>query len=83
MVSPCFQVLAKPCCDTLRFTPAGQYVDGSPYQGGGLDGAGYGITLDPNFASNGFVYIYYTHATRSGSFDRAAGARRSPAHTTA
>jgi hypothetical protein len=31
----------------LRFTPTGQYVDGSPYQGGGLDGAGYGITLDP------------------------------------
>jgi hypothetical protein len=31
----------------LRFTPAGQYVPGSPYTNGGLDGAGYGITFDP------------------------------------
>lgn len=31
----------------LRFTPAGQYVEKSPYRGGGLDGAGYGITIDP------------------------------------
>jgi hypothetical protein len=31
----------------LRFTPTGQYVPNSPYTGGGLDGAGYGITLDP------------------------------------
>ncbi len=29
-----------------------------------------GITLDPNFATNGFVYVYYTHSTSSGSFDR-------------
>jgi len=31
----------------LRFTPTGQYVSGSPYKGGGLDGAGYGVTIDP------------------------------------
>jgi len=31
----------------LRFTPTGQYVANSPYSGGGLDGAGFGITLDP------------------------------------
>ena len=31
----------------LRFTPTGQYVPGSPYAGGGLDGAGFGITIDP------------------------------------
>lgn len=31
----------------LRFTPTGQYFVGSPYQGGGLSGAGFGITLDP------------------------------------
>jgi hypothetical protein len=31
----------------LRFTPTGQYVPGSPYVGGGLDGAGFGITIDP------------------------------------
>jgi sugar lactone lactonase YvrE len=31
----------------LKFTPTGQYVSGSPYYGGGLNGAGFGITLDP------------------------------------
>jgi hypothetical protein len=31
----------------LRFTPTGQYAPGSPYRGGGLNGAGFGITLDP------------------------------------
>ena len=31
----------------LRFTPTGQYFPNSPYTGGGLSGAGYGITLDP------------------------------------
>jgi hypothetical protein len=32
----------------LRFTPSGQPLPGTPYFGGGLNGAGYGITLDPN-----------------------------------
>lgn len=32
----------------LKFTPTGQYVNGSPFSGGGLDGAGFGITLDPD-----------------------------------
>jgi sugar lactone lactonase YvrE len=32
----------------LRFTPTGEYFPGSPYQGGGLNGAGWGITIDPN-----------------------------------
>ena len=31
----------------LEFTPSGQYAAGSPFTGGGLDGAGFGITLDP------------------------------------
>jgi hypothetical protein len=31
----------------LKFTPTGRYAKGSPYTGGGLSGAGYGITLDP------------------------------------
>lgn len=31
----------------LEFTPTGQYVAGSPFAGGGLNGAGFGITLDP------------------------------------
>lgn len=31
----------------LRFTPTGQFVAGSPYTGGGVNGGGYGITLDP------------------------------------
>jgi len=46
----------------LRFSPTGQYVIGSPYAGGGLAGAGYGITLDPagnvwvgNFGFNGLL----------------------------
>jgi len=30
----------------LRLTPTGEDVPGAPYQGGGLYGAGYGITLD-------------------------------------
>ncbi len=31
----------------LKFYPSGQNFPGSPYFGGGLSGAGYGITLDP------------------------------------
>jgi hypothetical protein len=31
----------------LKFSPSGGNVRGSPYFGGGLSGAGYGITLDP------------------------------------
>jgi hypothetical protein len=31
----------------FHFTPTGEYVPGSPYTGGGIDGAGFGITLDP------------------------------------
>jgi len=30
----------------LKFTPAGEDFSGAPYQGGGLYGAGFGITLD-------------------------------------
>ena len=44
----------------LRLTPTGEDAPGAPYQGGGLYGAGYGITLDPeenvwigNFAFQG------------------------------
>jgi glucose/arabinose dehydrogenase len=29
-----------------------------------------GLVLDPNFSTNRFVYIYYTHLTSTGSFDR-------------
>jgi hypothetical protein len=31
----------------LEFTPTGQYARRSPFYGGGLNGAGFGITLDP------------------------------------
>lgn len=31
----------------VKFTPTGQYAPGSPYTGGGLSGAGYGIDIDP------------------------------------
>ncbi|MEM7007620.1 MAG: hypothetical protein AAF462_00625 [Thermodesulfobacteriota bacterium] len=44
----------------LRLTPTGEDAPGAPYQGGGVYGAGYGITLDPggnvwigNFAFQG------------------------------
>lgn len=44
----------------LRLTPTGEDAPGAPYKGGGLYGAGYGITLDPggnvwvgNFAFQG------------------------------
>ena len=39
-----------PTCAGLRmikFSPSGQPVSGTPYFGGGLSGAGFGITLDP------------------------------------
>src|SRR5215470_17958109 len=32
----------------MKFYPWGESFPGSPYTGGGLSGAGYGITLDPN-----------------------------------
>ncbi len=32
----------------FKFNPRGRYVQGSPFTGGGLSGAGYGITLDPH-----------------------------------
>ena len=32
----------------LKFTPTGEAFPGAPYQGGGLYGAGFGITLDHN-----------------------------------
>lgn len=31
-----------------KFEPDGSYAPGSPFRGGGLNGAGYGITLDPD-----------------------------------
>jgi hypothetical protein len=41
----------RPACAGLRllkFYPWGESFPGSPYFGGGLSGAGYGITLDPH-----------------------------------
>jgi sugar lactone lactonase YvrE len=40
----------QPVCGSkllVRFTPTGRYVPGSPYTGGGLSGAGFGIDIDP------------------------------------
>lgn len=37
----------------FKFNPRGRYVKGSPYTGGGLSGAGYGITVD----SRGRVWV--------------------------
>lgn len=33
--------------ELFKFTPTGRFVPGSPYRGGGLSGAGYGIDVDP------------------------------------
>ncbi|CAM3967743.1 hypothetical protein [Bordetella tumulicola] len=44
------QYPGQPACAGLRlikFSPSAQVVPGSPYFGGGLSGAGFGITLDP------------------------------------
>ncbi|MGE5336052.1 MAG: hypothetical protein ACM3JL_01350 [Nitrososphaerota archaeon] len=40
----------QPACASeklFRFTPTGQTYPGSPYTGGGINGAGFGVTLDP------------------------------------
>jgi sugar lactone lactonase YvrE len=40
----------QPVCgaqNLLRFTPTGRFYPGSPYTGGGLSGAGFGISIDP------------------------------------
>lgn len=41
--------IGNPCAgeQLLRFTPTGQGYPGSPYEGGGINGAGYGVTFDP------------------------------------
>lgn len=31
----------------FKFTPSGQSAPGSPFRGGGLSGAGFGVTIDP------------------------------------
>ncbi|MQA75026.1 MAG: hypothetical protein GEU88_11900 [Solirubrobacterales bacterium] len=39
-----------PACGSdqlIKLTPDGRFAPGSPYTGGGLSGAGYGITFDP------------------------------------
>jgi sugar lactone lactonase YvrE len=41
----------RPACGSdllLEFTPDGRYAPGSPHAGGGLSGAGFGITFDPD-----------------------------------
>ncbi len=40
----------EPVCgaeNLIKFRPDGRYAPGSPYTGGGLSGAGYGISIDP------------------------------------
>jgi len=41
--------LGNPCAgeQLLRFTPTGRGYPGSPYEGGGLNGAGFGVSFDP------------------------------------
>jgi sugar lactone lactonase YvrE len=41
----------EPTCSSdllFKFTPDGRFAPGSPYEGGGLSGAGFGITFDPS-----------------------------------
>ena len=49
----------------FEFTPTGRYAPGSPFTGGGLSGAGFGITLDPR----GHVWVgnYGFASTRCSS----------------
>jgi streptogramin lyase len=37
----------------FKFTPAGRFVPGSPYTGGGVNGVGYGITVD----THGHIWV--------------------------
>jgi sugar lactone lactonase YvrE len=41
--------LGNPCAgeQLLRFTPTGRGFPGSPYEGGGINGAGFGVSFDP------------------------------------
>jgi sugar lactone lactonase YvrE len=39
-----------PVCSSdelFKFSPTGQFTDGSPYTGGGLSGSGFGVVIDP------------------------------------
>jgi glucose/arabinose dehydrogenase/chitodextrinase len=38
------------------------------------------VLFDPNFAINGYVYVYYTHRTASGSFDRLSRFQADPSN---
>ena len=42
--------LAPVCGSRLffEFTPTGRFAPGSPFTGGGVNGSGYGITIDPH-----------------------------------
>ncbi|GAA2240735.1 hypothetical protein GCM10009851_27650 [Herbiconiux moechotypicola] len=40
--------------ELFKFSPTGQFVDGSPYQGGGLSGSGFGVVIDP---STGDIWV--------------------------
>ncbi|HEX5194429.1 MAG TPA: hypothetical protein VFW09_16660 [Solirubrobacteraceae bacterium] len=49
----------------FKLTPTGRYAPGSPYSGGGVNGAGYGITFDPHsniwVGNFGFAATACTH----------------------
>jgi sugar lactone lactonase YvrE len=39
-----------PVCSSdelFKFSPTGQFIDGSPFSGGGLSGSGFGVVIDP------------------------------------
>lgn len=43
------EIKGSPCAgeQLLRFTPTGRGYPGSPYEGGGVNGAGFGVSFDP------------------------------------
>lgn len=43
------EIKGSPCAgeELLRFTPTGRGYPGSPYTGGGVNGAGFGVSFDP------------------------------------
>jgi hypothetical protein len=46
----CSRNPAAPVCGSklfFKFTPTGRFAPGSPYTGGGVDGSGYGVAIDP------------------------------------
>jgi hypothetical protein len=68
----------------FKFTPRGRFAPGSPFTGGGLNGAGFGITIAPNdhvwVGNYGFAGVGCNETPPADSISefRANGTPRSP-----